>query len=184
MNQLPESNVPYARHGRMWDDTLTGLQRLRRVDFLLGLGLNPARVPDGARIEYDPTTGEHRLQVINPGGHLVWVRRVWSPPPRPRTLEPISETLAAFRDAYAYPYADRFTEPPAYARGGIITDTGRAPAEPSTGSYVFPHAHRRGAYRSADVTIIDDPVRPRLSYFPALTASVDRWYNDMRAGRA
>ena len=47
---IPETHVPYPRRGRLWDHTITGLQRLRRVDFLLGLGIDPARVPDGARM--------------------------------------------------------------------------------------------------------------------------------------
>lgn len=124
MTAMRESRVPYPRHGRLWDDTLTGVQRLQRVDFLLvGLGIDPARVPDGARIEYDASTGEYRLQIINPGGHLVWARRVLRSPLDTRrgslftALGAIDDSLMRLRDAYAVPYA----------RGGPIP-SGSVPA--------------------------------------------------------
>lgn len=98
---IPESHVPYPRRGRLWDDTLTGVQRLRRLDFLLGLGLDPSRVPDGAHIDHDPRTGEYRVQYINRAGHLVWVRRLWSlPPPGPRQFGAITAELADLREWY------------------------------------------------------------------------------------
>jgi hypothetical protein len=104
-----ESHVPYPRHGRLWDETITGRQRGSRRDFLLRLGLDPARVPDGARIEHDDRTDEYRLEYINPGGHLVWVRRVLRPPASPRggliaqiQMEAgIDGGLAQLRDVYA-----------------------------------------------------------------------------------
>jgi hypothetical protein len=97
---LQDDRAPYARRGRLWDDTLTGMQRLRRVDFLLGLGLDPSRVPDGARIDHDPATGEYRVQIIARSGQLVWVRRLLSPAPPVRAFEVISEELRALRDFY------------------------------------------------------------------------------------
>lgn len=186
---IPETDVPYPRRGRLWDDTLTGIQRLRRVDFLLGLGLDPTCVPDGARIEFDTRTSEYRLQVINPGGHLVWVRRLWSPPPpRPRSIGAIADDLMALRDRYARPYAERHLPEPEPA----VFD--RARYEAARDAYLAQLPHRRpivedpmrlfptGGHRP-DVVIIDDPVRPSLPVTIAAAATADRWYNEMRAAR-
>lgn len=118
---MHEHAVPFPHKGRLWDETITGRQRAARRDFLFMLGLDPARVPDGARIEYDETTDEYRLQVINPGGWLVWVRRVLRPPSfggilmggrvaaavLPELAGAINPTLRQLRDAYAVPLNER-----------------------------------------------------------------------------
>lgn len=154
-----ESRVPYPRDGRLWDETISGRQRAARRDFLLMLGLDPARVPDGAMIEHDERTDEYRLQVINPGGHLVWVRRLLRPPAfgvlmggriaaavLPELAGAIAPSLRQLRDAYAVPLNARRPGWTTFAESGI-----------------------RGACRP-DVTIIDDPVRPG-GYDPALAAA-------------
>lgn len=154
---LHEGRVPYPHKGRLWDETITGRQRAARRDFLLMLGLDPARVPDGAMIEHDERTDEYRLQVINPGGHLVWVRRLLRPPAYggivmggrvaaavlPELAGAIAPTLRDLRDAYAVPF------------------------------------HRGG--RIADVTIIDDPIMPARPYNPALAAAAAERIGYMRA---
>lgn len=104
MTAMREDRAPYPRNGRLWDETITGRQRGARHEFLLMLGVDPARVPDGARIEHDKTTDEYRLQVINPGGHLVWIRRVLRPLSArlPQLTGAIAPSLQALRDAYAH----------------------------------------------------------------------------------
>lgn len=190
---ISEASVPYPRHGRLWDDTLTGMQRLRRVDFLLGLGLDPSRVPDGARIGYDWATAEYRLQYIGRTGRLIWVRRVWQlPPPGPRQLNPIPESLAALRESYAYPYDRRNLpepEPAASHRARHEANLAafRAHLRPQVAAVhqrVFPPdagRSRPGQYLGADVTIIDDPITPAHGPSPALTAAVNEWFGSMRA---
>jgi hypothetical protein len=186
---IPEHAVPYPRHGRMWDDTLTGIQRLRRVDFLLGLGLDPSRVPDGARIEHDGRTDEYRVQYIGPAGRLVWVRRLWFPRPAgPRQFGPITEALAGLRDAYAYPYGNRGLPEPEPAvfdrarweatRAAFVAQLPARRPVIEDPMRVFPSA-RRGL--SADVTIIDDPIMPGRAFDPALAAAALERVGYMRA---
>lgn len=153
---LDESRVPYPRNGRLWDETITGRQRAGRRDFLLMLGLDPARVPDGAMIEHDERTDEYRLQVINPGGYLVWVRRLLRPPAfggivmggrvaaavLPELAGAIAPSLRQLRDAHAVPF-----------RSGVAT---------------------------YGVTITDDPVRPG-GYDPAFAAAAYERIGYMRA---
>lgn len=151
MTALHESRAPYPRNGRLWDETITGRQRAIRRDFLLMLGLDPTRVPDGARIDYDDSTGEYRLQVINPGGHLVWVRRRLRMPLARGGLVPpagtgqhwfdrlnngsIARPLAELRDAHGLDY-------------------------------------RRGAFLAADVTIVDDATTSQLDAYLAAQRQV------------
>jgi hypothetical protein len=148
---MHEHAVPFPHKGRLFDYTITGRQRGARRDFLLMLGVDPARVPDGAMIDYDETTDEYRLQVINPGGHLVFVRRRLRPPQfggilmggraaaavLPELAGAIAPSLRQLRDAYAVPVR-------------------------------------------SDVTIIDDPVRPG-GYDPALAAAAAERVGYMRA---
>lgn len=197
MTALHESRVPYPRNGRLWDETITGTMRLHRHDFLLMLGIDPARVPDGARIEHDETTDEYRLQVINPGGHLVWVRRLLRPPFAagglvaagrmaaaflPQLAGAIDPTLAQLRAAFAAPMGHRRLlgepEPAVFDRERYEASLAELRAslpepQPTTGDpmRVFPPS--RGY--PVDVTIIDDPVR---TYDPAVGlagALVDSW---------
>jgi hypothetical protein len=152
---IREDRPPYPHRGRLWDHTLTGIQRLRRVDFLLGLGLDPARVPDGAGIDHDPRTDEYRVQIIGRGGQLVWVRRLWSPPAAgPRRFGPISAELAALREFYGTGHQLAHRAP-----AHLLAAFRDAPQRPSVSGL------RRG--QSAEVTIVDDPV---ITYDPGRVA--------------
>jgi hypothetical protein len=76
--------VPYAVDGRVsWND-LTDRQREQVRSWLTDLGVDPARVPRDALMEYDPDTGEWRIEMqarrngapyLRPDGELATVVR-------------------------------------------------------------------------------------------------------------